>query len=93
MKELREDLHSARTEIAELKKQILEAEGSNNMANQYLVKEMEKIKQQKAQLRCDLLQLKKEHQRLVNEQTYAETSQKLIVENKVFKFFWPFYIF
>lgn len=41
-------------------------EGNNLRTNQYLVEEHEKIKLQKAQLRCDYMQLKREHQELLD---------------------------
>lgn len=73
---MKEELQLSKNEIVDLKKQLLETEGTNNEANRYLADQWEKTKQSRAQLRCDYLQLKREHQRLLDERQSFDETQK-----------------
>ncbi|CAI4232269.1 unnamed protein product [Auanema sp. JU1783] len=54
----------SKREIDELSKKIEEIEGSQHITNKYLVDEAEKVKQQKADMRLQLIQLQREHETL-----------------------------
>lgn len=81
---MKEELQLAKDEIVDLEKKLHETDKSNSMSNNYLAHEIEKIKQSKAQLRCDNLQLQKKCQRLMDEKSYLEANQKSVTENKAF---------
>nr|CDJ85824.1 Pleckstrin homology and Citron domain containing protein [Haemonchus contortus] len=55
---------TAKAELAELQKKLVEIEGSSTLTHQYLLEESNKIKQQKAALRCELIELRRDYNKL-----------------------------
>ncbi|KAE9414700.1 hypothetical protein Angca_006638 [Angiostrongylus cantonensis] len=82
--EVQEDRESAKLELAELQNKLVEVEGNSSLTHKYLLEESNKIKQQKADLRCELLELRRDYnkqkdklQRLEQNQMNAEEIEKL----------------
>ena len=67
IKNLKEELDSAKNMIKILQDRLTETEGSNDFASKYWSEEMNKVKNQKAEIRVELLKLKKEHQKLLQD--------------------------
>uniref|UniRef100_A0A9J2PLN7 Myosin tail domain-containing protein n=1 Tax=Ascaris lumbricoides TaxID=6252 RepID=A0A9J2PLN7_ASCLU len=81
---LKEEVEKWKGEVSELKAEIkrseerlLECEGSAELTNRYLVDENSKIKQQKAEIRCELIALKREHARLLDAKQRAPDEAEL----------------
>ncbi|KAK6057136.1 hypothetical protein COOONC_05348, partial [Cooperia oncophora] len=52
---------AAKAELVELQKKLVEIEGSSSLTHKYLLEESNKIKQQKAALRCELIGLRRDY--------------------------------
>ncbi|EYB95001.1 hypothetical protein Y032_0165g52 [Ancylostoma ceylanicum] len=61
--EARDNAEAAKVELAALQKKLVDIEGSSSLTHQYLLEESNKIKQQKADLRCELLELRRDYTR------------------------------
>ncbi|KAK6745162.1 hypothetical protein RB195_011714 [Necator americanus] len=73
--EARRDAEAAKSELAALQKKLVEIEGSSSLTHQYLLEESNKVKQQKADLRCELLELRRNYNRQKEKLEKLETSK------------------
>ncbi|PIO61353.1 phorbol esters/diacylglycerol binding domain protein, partial [Teladorsagia circumcincta] len=66
---------AAKAELVELQKKLVEIEGSSSLTHQYLLEESNKIKQQKAALRCELIALRRDYNKQKEKLEELESSK------------------
>ncbi|VDL74250.1 unnamed protein product [Nippostrongylus brasiliensis] len=77
LSEAQGNAETAKSELVELQKKLVEIEGSSSLTHQYLLEEASKVKQQKAALRCELLELKREHTKQKERLEQLESTRKM----------------
>uniref|UniRef100_A0A914QVZ9 Phorbol-ester/DAG-type domain-containing protein n=1 Tax=Panagrolaimus davidi TaxID=227884 RepID=A0A914QVZ9_9BILA len=76
MKNLREEMESLKGTNNVLQERLTETEGSNDFASKYYTEELTKIKAQKAEIRCDLIRLRREHEKCLQNTMEIDVSKE-----------------
>ncbi|KAK6011372.1 hypothetical protein OSTOST_23548, partial [Ostertagia ostertagi] len=72
---------AAKAELVELQKKLVEIEGSSSLTHQYLLEESNKIKQQKAALRCELIALRRDYNKQKEKLEELESNKTVKLES------------
>uniref|UniRef100_A0AC34G295 Phorbol-ester/DAG-type domain-containing protein n=1 Tax=Panagrolaimus sp. ES5 TaxID=591445 RepID=A0AC34G295_9BILA len=86
MKNLREEMDSLKGTNNVLQERLTETEGSNDFASKYYTEEINKIKAQKAELRCDLIRMRREHDKCLQNEKENDDVSKEFHEKEVSEF-------